>query len=170
TSAEASPSVPAWMFGRSPVSLPLGFSRPWTAVPAPCTCAPAEVKSDFEQSPFSWKCRPCQPGDKPFASMRITTPFGASVSVTAPTVWPVLFFSSAIRVCGAASAAPAIMAARAVAAKKRLDIGRLHDPVANGNALDPSEAAREDRCGPAKSCYALADDGGDRALGGGEAL
>src|SRR5436190_6052387 len=45
---------------------------------------PDEVKSVAEQSPFSCRCMPCQPGARPITSTMISTPPGASVAWTCP--------------------------------------------------------------------------------------
>ena len=53
---------------------------------------------------------PCQPGDRPFASTFRIAPLGAAVAITAPTVWPAAFFSSAVTEAGWASALVAVLA------------------------------------------------------------
>src|SRR3990167_4071454 len=102
------------MLGKSPASLASGFKRPWTMVGLPWTWPPAEVKSALEQSPFSWKCRPCQPGAAPFRSMRASRPLGACVKLADPMTAPAEFFSS-IRWLGGESAAIAELVKRVAA-------------------------------------------------------
>src|SRR3989440_9793932 len=79
------------MLPRSPPCLTGVFGPPWCAPELGLKCGPALFAAGSLQSPFSWMCTPCSPGEASWTVTRTTTPEAEGVTRAVPvTLLPLL--------------------------------------------------------------------------------